>query len=152
VADYAYTARLVAEAGAGAVEVNLSCPNEGTGALVCFDTPLVARIADAVRERVGDLPVVLKIAYFRDDAALAGLVRAVASIVDGIAAVNTLPARLVDESGRRALPGPGREVAGVCGSSIRWAGLDMTRRLARHRDDDGREWAVIGVGGVLTAQ
>ncbi|MDN4481809.1 tRNA-dihydrouridine synthase [Demequina muriae] len=151
IADYARTAQLVAETGAGAVELNLSCPNEGTGALLCFDTPLVARVARAAKERIGDVPLVLKIAYFRDDDALASLVRAVAPVADGIAAVNTLPALLVDAAGRQALPGPGRETAGVCGASIRWAGLDMVRRLARHREASDEAYTILGVGGVLTA-
>ncbi|MFN3865258.1 MAG: tRNA-dihydrouridine synthase [Demequina sp.] len=152
VADYARTAQLVAETGVGAVELNLSCPNEGTGALLCYDPALVARIADAVKGRIGDLPVILKIAYFRDDDALAEFVRAVAPAIDGIAAVNTLPARLVNKAGRPALPGTGREVAGVCGASIRWAGLDMTRRLARHREASSHDWAIVGVGGVMSAE
>ncbi|WP_062134008.1 tRNA-dihydrouridine synthase [Demequina aestuarii] len=152
VADYARTAQLVVETGVGAVELNLSCPNEGTGALLCFDTALAARVVRAVRERIGDIPLVLKIAYFRDDDALAGLVRAVAPVVDGIAAINTLPAMLVDAAGRQALLGPGRETAGVCGASIRWAGLAMTRRLVRHREDGGHAYAIVGVGGVLTAE
>ncbi|MFW7415081.1 tRNA-dihydrouridine synthase [Demequina sp. SO4-18] len=151
VADYARAAGLVAETGVGAIELNLSCPNEGTGALLCFDTPLVAKVVRAVRERIGDVPLAVKIAYFRDDDALAALVRAIAPVVDAIAAVNTLPARLVDAEGRPALPGPGRDTAGVCGAAIRWAGLDMTRRLARHRERTRTEWAVIGVGGVLVA-
>ncbi|MFW2514198.1 hypothetical protein ACNI3K_10515 [Demequina sp. SO4-13] len=152
VADYARAALLVSETGAGAVELNLSCPNEGAGTLLCFDTPLVATIADAAKERIGDVPLVLKIAYFRDDDALARLVRAVGPLVNGIAAINTLPARLVDAEGRPALPGPGRETAGVCGTSIRWAGLDMVRRLTRHREAGRHEFGIVGVGGVMTAE
>lgn len=152
VRDSARAARLVAETGAGAVELNLSCPNEGTGRLLCFDVVLVLRIVDAVRESIGDRPLVLKIAYFRDDDALGRLVGAVAPSIDAIAAVNTLPARLMDAAGRQALPGQGRAVAGVCGAAIRWAGLDMTRRLAQHREAHGHDWSIIGVGGVLTAE
>ncbi|WP_062464686.1 tRNA-dihydrouridine synthase [Demequina soli] len=150
VADHVAAARLVVEAGAPVLEMNLSCPNEGTGALLCFDTAAVARIAGAVKDEVGDVPLLLKLAYFGDDAALAAFVRATAGIVDGYAAVNTLPARLVDADGRQALPGEGRAVAGVCGDAIRWAGLEMTARLARLRDAHG-PFAIVGVGGVLTA-
>ncbi|MDN4474387.1 tRNA-dihydrouridine synthase [Demequina sp. SYSU T00192] len=151
VADHVAAARLVVETGAPVLEMNLSCPNEGTGALLCFDAPQAARIAGAVKDAVGDVPLLLKLAYFADDAALATLVDATAGIVDGYAAVNTLPARLVDRDGRAALPGEGREIAGVCGDAIRWAGLDMTARLARLRERGGRRYAIVGVGGVLTA-
>ncbi|WP_062520337.1 hypothetical protein [Demequina silvatica] len=152
VADHVAAAALVAEAGVPVLELNLSCPNEGTGALLCFDVPLVACIVAAVKERVGDLPLLLKLAHFRDDAALARMVDATAGIVDGYAAVNTLPARLVGADGAPALPGAGREVAGVCGDAIRWAGLEMVGRLARLREDAGRPYAIVGVGGVLTAE
>ncbi len=151
VADFARTAELVAETGVSAIELNLSCPNEGTGALVCFDVDLTTHIADAVKERIGDLPIVLKIAYIREDHALLELVRSIAPIVDAIAAINTLPARLVDAEGRQALPGAGRDTAGVCGAAIRWAGLEMVRRLARLRECGADDFAIIGVGGVLTA-
>ena len=153
--DFAHTGALVAATGARVLEMNLSCPNEGTNELICFDPDLAARIADAVRQRISNQALVIKIAYFPDDALLARLVKAVAPIVDGIAAVNTLPARLVDAAGRQALPGAGREVAGVCGAGIRWAGLEMTRRLVHHREQHAsgsREpLTVIGVGGVMTA-
>ncbi|WP_062306477.1 tRNA-dihydrouridine synthase [Demequina subtropica] len=152
VADHATTAKLVVETGARALEMNLSCPNEGTGALLCFDTASVARIAGTVKEAVGDVPLVLKLAYFGDDARLRAFVEATAGIVDGYAAINTLPARLVDAGGGQALPGAGREVAGVCGDAIRWAGLEMTARLARHREELGARFAIIGVGGVLATE
>lgn len=155
VEDYAHTAGLVAATGARALEMNLSCPNEGTSELLCFDPDLVARIVTAVRERIADQALLIKIAYFRDDALLARLVTEVAPFVDGIAAVNTLPARLVDTQGHQALPGKGRQIAGVCGAGIRWAGLEMTRRLALHRarieEQTGKRLTMVGVGGVLTA-
>lgn len=151
VADHVTAARLVVETGARVLEVNLSCPNEGTAALLCFDVAQVTRIAAAVKDEVGDVPLILKLAYFADDAALAALVRATAGIVDGYAAVNTIPARLVDSRGRQALPGAGREVAGVCGDAIRWAGLEMVSRLARQRDAAHADVAIVGVGGVMRA-
>lgn len=153
--DYAQTAALVTATGAQALEMNLSCPNEGTNNLLCFDPDLVARIVAAVRDRIADQALLIKIAYFRDDELLDTLVTHVAPLIDGIAAVNTLPARLVDASGRQALPGVGRETAGVCGAAIRWAGLDMTGRLALIRDrvaeQTGKALTIVGVGGVLTA-
>ncbi|MDN4486626.1 hypothetical protein QQX10_00425 [Demequina sp. SYSU T00039] len=151
VADHVAAASLVVETGAPVLEMNLSCPNEGTADLLCFDTAAVVRIAGAIKEKVGDVPLLLKLAYFADDSALAALVHATAGIVDGYAAINTIPARLVDAAGRPALPGPGREVAGVCGDAIRWAGLEMVRRLARLRDDAGAGFAIVGVGGVMEA-
>lgn len=154
VEDYAHTAALVAATGARALEMNLSCPNEGTSNLLCFDPELVARIVVAVRERIADQALVMKLAYFRDDPLLDALVTKVAPFIDGIAAINTLPARLVNAAGQQALPGVGRESAGVCGAGIRWAGLEMATRLSRIRDrvadQTGKALTIIGVGGVLT--
>lgn len=152
VVDYARTAALVAQTGAHVVELNLSCPNEGTARLVCLDPHLTARIVRAVKETVGDLPVIVKVAYVGSDEALGRLVSAVAGSADAIAAVNTLPARLVARDGTQALPGAGREIAGVCGAAIRWAGLEMTERLSRVREARRADFAIVGVGGVLTAQ
>ena len=149
VADHVTAARLVKETGASILEVNLSCPNEGTAGLLCFDTPAVVRIVAAIKEEIGDTPLLVKLAYFRDQRALAGLVAATRGIVDGYAAVNTIPARLVDAAGEPALPGAGREVAGVCGDAIRWAGADMVERLARLRGQGGAPFAIVGVGGVM---
>ncbi|WNM25861.1 tRNA-dihydrouridine synthase [Demequina capsici] len=150
VADHVLAARLVAQTGVPAMEMNLSCPNEGTGRLLCFDPDLVGRIARAVKEQVPDVPLVLKLAYFADQAALERLVVATDTVVDGYAAINTLPARLVDPAGRQALPGAGRQVAGVCGAAIRWAGLEMISRLAALRARRSSRVLLVGVGGVLS--
>jgi len=148
VADHVRTAALVAETGARVLEMNLSCPNEGAANLLCFDTPMVVKIVSAVKDEIGDLPLLLKLAYFPDDVLLERLVAATEGIVQGYAAVNTIPAMLVDNHGAQALPGEGRAVGGVCGSAIAWAGLEMTTRLARLRDQGNHGFAIVGVGGV----
>ncbi len=151
IADHVRAARLVAETGARVLEVNLSCPNEGVADLLCFDVPRVRLIAAAIKDEIGDLPLLLKLAHFDDDRALRALVSATADFVAGYAAINTIPAPLVDAAGRPALPGEGREVSGVCGAAIRWAGLDMTQRLAALREDLALDYTIVGGGGVLTA-
>lgn len=150
IADHVRAAQLVVETGAPVLEVNLSCPNEGVAALLCFDTPRVVRIVAAIKEEIGDLPLVVKVAYFADDHALQQLVSATAPYVAGFSAINTIPARLVDGAGSPALPGAGREVSGVCGAAIRWAGLEMTHRLRTIREHLGAHYEIIGVGGVAS--
>ena len=152
VADHVRAATLVAETGARVLELNLSCPNEGAGTMLCFDTPTVVKIVDAIRSAIGDLPLVLKLAYFAEDPPLAKLVAATSGLVQGYAAVNTIPATLVGPDGLQALPGAGREVGGVCGAAIAWAGLEMTERLATLRDRGDRDFAIVGIGGVRTEQ
>jgi len=148
VADHVRTAALVAETGARVLEMNLSCPNEGAANLLCFDTPMVSKIVSSVKDEIGDLPLLLKLAYFPDDALLEKLVAATRGVVQGYVAVNTIPATLVDAGGVQALPGAGRAVGGVCGGAIAWAGLEMTARLRRLRDQGHEDFAIVGVGGV----
>lgn len=150
VADHLRAARLVVEAGAPVLELNLSCPNEGAASLLCFDTVRVRRILAVVKDEIGDTPLLVKLARFDTDAALEAFVDATAEFVAGYAAVNTIPARLVTASGAPAL-GADRETAGVCGAAIRWAGLEMTRRLARIRALRDAEFAIVGTGGVASA-
>jgi dihydroorotate dehydrogenase len=57
---------------------------------------------------------------------------------------------VVDEDGKQALPGAGRLKSGICGASIKQAGLDMVGRIAQIREELKQDFAIIGVGGVMT--
>ena len=151
IADHAVTARLVAETGAPIIELDASCPNEGSGNLLCFDAPTLARACGAIRDAVGDVPLGVKISSFPDDESLRRVVRETGGLVSYYAAINTLPATLVDAAGRPALPGSGRAVGGVCGAAILPAALDMVTRLVRLREELGDSYLVVGVGGVGSA-
>ena len=151
IADFILGAKLLRETGVKIVEANLSCPNEGTSNLLCFDVARSRQIVEAIKNELGNIPLVIKIAYFRDDELLRQLVRAVSGIVSGISAINTISAEIVDEHGHQALPGEGRLRSGVCGHSIKWAGLEMSRRLRKLRDEIEAGIAIIGVGGVGSA-
>src|ERR1700729_944022 len=131
IADFVTGARLLKQTGVKIVEVNLSCPNEGTANLLCFDVDRAHRVVERIREEIGSLGLMVKAAYFRDEERLRAFVREVGPVVDGIVAINTLPAKILDANGAQALPGEGRLSSGVCGRSIRWAGLEMSGRLAR---------------------
>jgi dihydroorotate dehydrogenase (NAD+) catalytic subunit len=121
IADFRLGARLVKETGVHAIEVNLSCPNEGTAHLLCFDTARSRRVVEAIQEEIGGLPLVIKMAYFDDDARLEAFLREVGPVVQGIAAINTISAEIVDAHGQQALPGGGRLRSGVCGAAVqRW--------------------------------
>lgn len=149
--DFALAAKLLKETGVGIIEANLSCPNEGTANLLCFDVERARRVVERIREEVGSLPLMVKAAYFRDDERLRSFVREVGPLVDAVVAINTLPAKIVDANGAQALPGEGRLSSGVCGRSIRWAGLEMTRRLTKLRAEMDQRFAIVGVGGLSDA-
>jgi dihydroorotate dehydrogenase len=150
--DYRVTAKMLLETGVKIMEVNLSCPNEGTNNLLCFDTNRSVEVAKAIRETIGGIPLIIKIAYFESDEELRSLVKKINPYIDAISAINTIPALIVDKDGNQALPGEGRERSGVCGHAIKWAGLDMARRLKKIREDIGCDYTIIGVGGVLSPE
>ncbi|MEM1607586.1 MAG: dihydroorotate dehydrogenase [Candidatus Bathyarchaeia archaeon] len=93
--EYAEAARLAVEAGASAVELNLSCPHvKGTGAEIGQDPQTVKLIVKAVKSRV-NRPVFAKltpntssISNLAEAAVLAG--------ADAITAINTVRAMAID--------------------------------------------------------
>jgi dihydroorotate dehydrogenase (NAD+) catalytic subunit len=147
--DWADGMSMVVDAGVKVVEANFSCPNEGAAQLLCFDVPKVKIVADAIKQAIGDVPLIIKIAYF-DEAALRNLVQETSGIVDGYSAINTIPAPVVTSEGAQALPGAHRVKSGICGAAVKWAGLDMTRRLSELRRESGATFSIVGVGGVMT--
>jgi dihydroorotate dehydrogenase len=71
----------------------------------------------------------------------------------GLAAINTIPANVVDSEGKQALPGQGRLVSGICGAAIKPAGLAMIKNLQQARQELGlskEQFVIVGVGGIMT--
>lgn len=149
--DFRVTAKLLKETGVKVMEVNLSCPNEGTGNLLCYDTERSVKVVQAIKEEIENIPLIIKIAYYKDYDALNNFVKEIGPIIQGISAINTISAEIVDENGVQALPGEGRLRSGVCGHAIKWAGLDMVKRLKLLREKFGYSFTIIGVGGVSSA-
>ena len=148
IADFVLGARLLKETGVKIIEVNLSCPNEGTSNLLCFDVSRTHRIVDAIKNEIGDIPLIVKLAYFEDTDNLNQLLEAIGNAIAATSSINTIPAEIVDKNGRQALPGEGRLRSGVCGHAVKWAGLDMTRKLAKLREESKLSFSIVGVGGM----
>lgn len=147
--DFRITAKLLKETGVKIIEINLSCPNEGTNNLLCYDTDRSVKVAKAIKEEIGETPLIIKIAYFNDLGVLKNFVKEIGEVVQGISAINTISAEIVDENGNQALPGEGRLRSGVCGASIKWAGLEMVKKLKTIRAELSLDFQIIGVGGVM---
>jgi dihydroorotate dehydrogenase len=150
-ADFALAARLAHETGVKAIEVNLSCPNVANEGILCFNPEADETICRSVKETIGDTPLLVKFGYFTPDqeTLLKTIVKRISPFVAGISVINTIPAPVVDENGKQALPGPNRLMSGICGASIKWAGLTMVERLAHIRETLSEDFAIIGVGGVM---
>ncbi len=146
--DWKLGARMLRETGVGMMEMNFSCPNKGTANLLCHDIEMSKKIARAVKSETGSVPLAVKMSYMSEDY-LPKFVDALIDTVDAFSAINTIAAEVVDEKGGQALPGQGRLRSGVCGSAIKWAGLDMTHRLKSLRDKLKAKYVIIGVGGVV---
>lgn len=149
VQDHVKGVSLIRELGVDVLEINLSCPNEGESVLACFDTDMTERIVNAVRDANPDLKFTIKTAYFADEPQLKDLVKRVGNIVDGFSVINTMPVPVVDAVGSDVFPG--RHAAGVSGAPIKWAGLEMTKRLNQYRAEFGYDYKIVGLGGVLNA-
>lgn len=146
--DFVLIAKLVKETKVKVIELNLSCPNEGANHLLCFDVKRSQKVAEKVKNQIGNIPLIIKIAYFPDKNHFKKFVKAVGPIVDAIAAINTIPTKIFNEKGGHALTA-GRLTSGTCGEPIRWAGLEMTKRLKKLREELNLKYKIIGVGGVV---
>ncbi|HEX3082221.1 MAG TPA: hypothetical protein VHQ86_03125 [Candidatus Saccharimonadia bacterium] len=147
--DFAEAVKLAVQAGAPAIEINLSCPNVSGEGVLCYSPGAVTDIVRRCRTAAGKTPLIIKLGYYAPDQQelLETIMRAVAPLVAAVAAVNTIPGSVVTPDGEPALPG--RDRTGLCGAGIKWAGLDMTRRLAELRERLGLRFAIIGIGGVM---
>lgn len=149
--DFVLAARLLKSTGVQVMEVNLSCPNEGTNNLLCYDRARSVKVVKAIKDEIKSIPLIIKISYFKNKETFRNFVKEIGHVVQGISAINTISAEIVDEKGKQALPGKGRLVSGICGYAIKWAGIDMVKRLKKLREELGYSYTIIGVGGVTTA-
>lgn len=152
--DFAYVAHLAKNTGVKVIEVNLSCPNVANEEVLCYTPRAVEAICKKTREVIGGTKLLAKVGYYSKEqqVLLEEVVEKIAPFIDGIAAINTIAAPVVDEEGKQALPGPNRLKSGICGASVKWAGLDMVRRLKEICKKLEKEFAIIGVGGVMTPE
>ena len=151
--DFAEAARLAASTGVEAIEVNLSCPNVATEGVLCYNYDAVVGICKRVKDKIGDTPLIAKFGYFSEgqQSLLEKIIEDTSPYLAGVSVINTISAPVVNEDGEQALPGPNRLNSGVCGASIKWAGLDMVTRLDEIRKKLNLKYEIIGVGGVMTA-
>lgn len=83
--------------------MNTSCPNEGHNRLLCHDPHLVGEITEAVKNEIGDRPLIVKLAYIPNDTDLETMVRETVGhgTVQGFSTINTISARLVARTATR---------------------------------------------------
>jgi dihydroorotate dehydrogenase len=150
--DYILAAKLANQTRAKILETNLSCPNIGNEGLVCYNLEVTEKIAKGIRSVIGSTPLILKVGYYEDNNQLQKLARIANEYANAIAAINTLQAEIVDKNGKQALPGKNRTRSGICGSAIKWAGIETVMRLEKIKNEKNYKFEIIGMGGVITPQ
>lgn len=130
------------------IEINLSCPNEGETVLACYDLDITERIVKAVRRAYPNLIFTIKTGYYSDHNQLKELVTRTGRLVNGYSMINTIPVPVKDKAGVDVFPG--RAMVGISGAPIKWAGLEMTKKLKDYRKELGLDYKIIGMGGVLS--
>lgn len=140
-------------AGGGCLEMNVSCPNE-SGAPIYSDAQALEDTLRSARSALKNFPevkLIIKLGHVPSSDALK-VVQMVAEYADGIAAINTISANIVNPFGERAL-GSKAEHGGICGDVIRSVALESVRRFHEARQSLGlhkTKFALIGVGGCST--
>lgn len=150
VKDFAKAAKLANQTGVKALEANLSCPNIGNEGLVCYNLIATERICKAIRKTIGKTPLILKVGYYKNLKDIEKIAAITERYAQAISSINTLQVEVVDKDGKQALPGSNRLKSGVCGTSIKWAGLEMVRKLNKIKKTKNYKFEIVGVGGVMT--
>ncbi|MEK7594042.1 MAG: hypothetical protein AAB436_00170 [Patescibacteria group bacterium] len=150
--DFAAAAKLAVSSGAEAIEVNLSCPNVAKEGVLCYTYDAVIEVCKRTKAAIGDTPLIAKIGYFsgQQQDLLERIVLDTKDYLAAFSAINTLQAPVVDEQGEQLLKGEGRLKAGLCGAGIKWAGVDMVKKLDALRKQHSLDFEIIGIGGVMT--
>lgn len=148
--DFTKAAKLAKQTGAKALEANLSCPNIGNEGLVCYNLDTTEKISKAIRKVIGKTPLILKVGYYNNSKDIERIAKIANKYANAISSINTLQVEVVDKNGKQALPGQNRLKSGVCGAGIKWAGLEIVKKLNEIRKTKNYKFEIIGVGGVMT--
>jgi dihydroorotate dehydrogenase (NAD+) catalytic subunit len=131
--------------GIGGLEVNISCPNVRSGGIQFGQDPnMAAEVCQAVRDRAGSLPVILKLSPNVTD--ITEIARAAEDHgADVVSLINTLSGMALDirtRSFRLA-----NRVGGLSGPAIKPVALRMVYETCR-----AVSIPVIGIGGITSAE
>src|SRR3989339_527027 len=113
---------------------------------------MTEKICRAIRKEIGNTPLVFKVGYYKDYEDVKKLAEIAGKYGQAISAINTISAEVVGKNGSQALPGRNRLRSGICGASIKWAGLEMAGKLKKTRREKRNEFKIIGVGGVVNPE
>lgn len=151
--DFINAAKRAKNAGADIIEANYSCPNvlNDRAGYLYQDPSGSARVSAELKGILGRTPLFVKIGYLSAQQ-LHDFVYANAPHIDGVVAINTISAEVVDADGKETFPG--RPCAGISGWAIKAKAQEVARNLVALRKEiqsqTGKGLAILGLGGVLT--
>lgn len=141
-AEFADVARVAVEAGADALELNVSCPHvKNTGAEIGQSPRLVAKVVEKVKDRV-DEPVLVKLTPNVTDIAIVAKA-AVDAGADAITAINTVRAMTIDVETTR--PILANKFGGLSGTGIKPIAVRCVYEICHEV-----KVPVVGCGGINT--
>ncbi|MHA2209770.1 MAG: 4Fe-4S binding protein [Candidatus Thorarchaeota archaeon] len=144
--DYVELSERLTDAGADAIEVNISCTFEarrGKG-LALMDQ--MRDLLSSVRKAVSGIPMIVKAPLVLDYGEIAEVVQS--SGADAIAALNTIgPGMVIDVDTGRPLLGFFTGSGGLSGPALKPIAIAAVNELARASD-----LPVIGIGGITTGK
>ncbi len=146
--DYARAAQLVVDAGAQAIELNLSCPNIIGGKFLYLDPQGVAATVSEVVKVVGTIPVLIKVGIFEDQQTLQDvLVSGAKSGMRGICAINAVKMKVENSDGLPTFDK--RTYGGVSGNPIRTLALETIYNIHNINKKEKLGLTILGTGGVV---
>ncbi|MHB1285935.1 MAG: beta/alpha barrel domain-containing protein [Leptospirales bacterium] len=152
--DFVRTAKMAREAGSDLLEVNFSCPNvKGKEGQLYQNPDASGAILKRLRKELGpNVSLIMKIGFIEDQRQISALVEQTSPFLDAISAINTVSGQIINPEGHPALPGPGRERAGLCGGGIKPLSLRTIRCIRDAIRKRGKPITLIGVGGFNTVE
>ena len=144
--DFVRCAKWARDAGAQAVEANLSCPNVCTQEGQLYKSPEASvEIAARIQSAIDGLPLILKIGLFDNRDQAASFVEAIDHYAAALSTVNSISAQIVGRDGQPHFAGLSRGIGGACIRNRCQTEVAMLDRVIRER---GSKLRLIAVGGM----
>ncbi|MFW9889554.1 MAG: 4Fe-4S binding protein [Candidatus Thorarchaeota archaeon] len=144
--DYVALAERLTDAGADAIEVNISCTFEARRGKGPALMDQIGGLLSSVRKAVYGIPMIVKVPLVLDFGEIAEVVQS--SGADAIAALNTIgPGMVIDINTGRPLLGFFTGSGGLSGPAMRPIAVAAVNELVRAAD-----LPVIGIGGISTGK
>ena len=134
----------------------VACPNvkgDDVGDLYLYPED-AAEVSAAIKAAIYPTPLFVKIGYL-PKAKLAEFVEKNADHIDGVVAINTISANLVNAEGKQSLPDAGatsRAEAGVSGWAIKARAQEVAKNLAALKKELYPSLTILAIGGVTEPQ